>query len=119
MRCLKGCVDSVNFRTLDFGGAFFNRSYCVLCAPWVLRCRMFIFCVKEADWDMTAFVAYLGFQNSTPCLSTCAIHNVACKQHPCPSNARRWFRSGHFRLLGQEGGGVMGVSLDGGGGLSL
>ena len=24
-------VGSVNFRTADFGGAFFDRSYCVLC----------------------------------------------------------------------------------------
>ena len=42
---------SVNFRTVDFGGAFFNWSYfvrCVLFDTCVLRCMMFIFCVKEA-----------------------------------------------------------------------
>ena len=43
-------VDSVNFRTLNFGGA-----YCVLRVMFhilVLRCMMFIFCVKEADLGM-------------------------------------------------------------------
>ena len=54
-------VGSVNFRTVNvFGGALFNKSYCVLRVlsdTWVLRCRMFILCVKEADWGMMAFVA--------------------------------------------------------------
>ena len=54
---------SVNFRTVDFGGAFFNWSYCVqwvLSDTWILRCMMFIFCVKETDSGMMAFVAYLA-----------------------------------------------------------
>ena len=37
---------------------------CAMCAvlsgSLVLRCMMFIFCVKEADWGMIAFVAYLA-----------------------------------------------------------
>ena len=44
-------VGSVNFRTLDFGSAFINWSECVLCVlsdTLVLRCMMFMFCVKEA-----------------------------------------------------------------------
>ena len=54
-------VGSVNFRTVGFGGAFPNWSYCVPCVlsdTLVLRCRMFTFCVKEADWGMMAFVIY-------------------------------------------------------------
>ena len=74
-------IGSVNFCAVDFGSAFFNWSCCVICVlsdAWVLRCRMFIFCVKEADWGMMAFVAYLplGFQNSTPCVSACTMHSV-------------------------------------------
>ena len=41
------------FWTVDFGGAFFYWSYCVLCMlsdTLGLRCMMFIFCVKEADF---------------------------------------------------------------------
>ena len=56
-------VGSVNFRTADFGGAFFNWSHCVLCVlsdAWVLRCMTSTFCVKEADWGMVAFVAYFA-----------------------------------------------------------
>ena len=72
---------------------------CVLSDTLVLGCMMFIFCVKEADLGMMAFVAYfaLGFQNSTPCLSACTMHSVTRKQHPCPSNTRRWFR--HFLVI--------------------
>ena len=57
-------IDSVNLCTADFGGAFLNWSYCVpcvLCGTWVLRCMMFIGCVKEADWGMMAWVAYFAF----------------------------------------------------------
>ena len=42
---------------------FFNRSYCVvrvLCDTGGLRCTMFIFCVKEADGGMMAFVSYFA-----------------------------------------------------------
>ena len=45
------CVGSVNFYTVDFGGAFFNSFYCVPCLlpdTLVLRCMLFIFCVKAA-----------------------------------------------------------------------
>ena len=93
-------VGSVNFRTVDFGGAFFSWSYCVLCVlcTLVLRCTMFIFCFKEADWGMMALyhILPLGFQNNTPCLSACTIHSVMRKQHPCPSNTGRWFRQYMF-----------------------
>ena len=76
---------------------------CVLSENLVLRCMMFIFCVKEADLGMIALVAYLplGFQNSTPCLSACTMHSVTRKQQPCPSNI-----SGHLLLLGQGEGGL-------------
>ena len=55
-----GCCGGTNFRTVDFGGAFFNRSYCVRCVlsdTWLLRCMMFLFCVKETDLGMMAFAA--------------------------------------------------------------
>ena len=42
---------------------FFNWSYCVPCVlsdTWGLRCMMFMFCIKEADWGTTAFVPYLA-----------------------------------------------------------
>ena len=48
-------VGSVNFRTVDLGGAFFNWSHCALCVlsdSWVLGFMMFIFCVQGADWGM-------------------------------------------------------------------
>ena len=44
-------VGSVNFCTVDFGGAFFNSFYCVprvLPDTLVLRCTLFIFCAKAA-----------------------------------------------------------------------
>ena len=44
-------VGSVNFCTIDFGGAFFNSFYCVprvLPITLVLRCTLFIFCAKAA-----------------------------------------------------------------------
>ena len=50
-------VGSVNFRSVDFGGALFNWSHSVLCVlsdALVLRCTMFIFGVKEADLGMMA-----------------------------------------------------------------
>ena len=56
-------VGSVNFCTVDSGGTFFNWSYyvpCVLSNTLVLRCMMFIFCVKEADSGMMDFVAYFN-----------------------------------------------------------
>ena len=53
-------VGSINFRTVDFGGAFCNWSYCVLSDAWVLRCMMFIFGVKETDLGAMALVAYFA-----------------------------------------------------------
>ena len=53
-------VGSVNFCTVDFGGAFFNLFYdvpCVLRDTLVLRCTMFIFCVKAVLLAKRAFVA--------------------------------------------------------------
>ena len=53
-------VGSVNFCTVDFGGAFFNVFYCVPCVlpnTLVLRCMMFILCVKAALLAKRAFVA--------------------------------------------------------------
>ena len=44
-------VGSVNFCTVDFGSVFFNSFYrvpCVLPDTLVLRCTLFIFCVKAA-----------------------------------------------------------------------
>ena len=44
-------VGSVNFCTVDFGGAFFNSFYCVPCVlpnTLVLRCTLFVFRVKAA-----------------------------------------------------------------------
>ena len=56
-------IGSVNFRTMDFGGAFFNWSCCVLCVlsdTFVLRCILFMFCVRETDLGTMAFVAYFA-----------------------------------------------------------
>ena len=53
-------VGSVNFCTVDFGGAFFNWSYCVPCVlpdTLVLTCMIFIFCVRAALLAKRAFVA--------------------------------------------------------------
>ena len=47
-------------RSVDFGGAFFTPFYCVPCVlpdTLVLRCTMFIFCVKAALLAKRAFVA--------------------------------------------------------------
>ena len=77
-----------------FGGAVFNWSHCVLRVlsdTWALRCVMVMFCVKEADWGTMALVAYNAPWVSE-CLSACAMHSATRKQHPCPSNARHWFR---------------------------
>ena len=55
-------VGSINFRTVDISYAFFHCSYCVPCvlSTLLLRCMMFIFCIKEADLGMMAFVAYFA-----------------------------------------------------------
>ena len=48
---------------MDFGSAFFNWSYCVLCVlsdTLALRCMIFIFFVQEADLGMMAFVAHFA-----------------------------------------------------------
>ena len=53
-------VGSVNFFTVDVGGAFFNSFYCMPCVlpdTLVLRWTMFIFCVKAALLAKRAFVA--------------------------------------------------------------
>ena len=101
----------MKFRTVDFGGAFFNRYSCVLCVlsdTWGLRCMMFIFCAKEADWGMMAFVGYLAtwFSESYTCFR---MHRVTRKQHACPSNTRRWFRQFLVTYIAwTRGGGVSG-----------
>ena len=100
-------VGSVNFRAVDFGGAlfnWFNWFFCVLPVlsdTWGLRCTMFIFWVKEADWGMIAFspILPLGFQNLKPCVSACPTHSVAPGHHPCPGLVLSI--SGHLPLLGQ------------------
>ena len=56
-------VGSINFRTVDFGGAVFNWSYCVPRVPsdtLALRGVMVLFCVEAADRGMMAFVAYFA-----------------------------------------------------------
>ena len=57
-------VGSVNFCTIDFGGAFFNSLYCALCAmcadTLVLRCAMFTCRVKAALLAKRAFVAWFA-----------------------------------------------------------
>ena len=53
-------IGSVNFCTIDFGGAFFNSFYCVawvLSDTLVLRCTKFIFCVEAPLLAKRAFVA--------------------------------------------------------------
>ena len=80
----------------------------------VLRCTRFIFCVKEADLGLMALVHTLplGFQNNTPCLFAGTMHSVPRKEHPCPSNAGRWFRQFLviYRCLAAEGGGGGGAT---------
>ena len=67
--CVKATpgVGSVNFRTMDLGGAFFNWSYCllyVLSDTLGLRCMMFIFYFKKADLGTMALVAISFFSFS-------------------------------------------------------
>ena len=53
-------VGSLDFCTVDFGGAFFNWFYCVPCVlpdTLVLRSTKFIFCVRAALLAKRAFVA--------------------------------------------------------------
>ena len=74
-------VASVNFRTMDFGGAFFNWSHCVLCVlsdTWVLRCMMFIFCVKETNLGMMAFAAYFAPWVSEWYTMSCRMYHTQC-----------------------------------------
>ena len=87
-------VGSINFYTVDFGGAFFNWSYCVRCVlsnTLVLRCMVFCFVSRKLIWLCSIYLP-LGFQNSTPCVSACTVHSVARQQHPCPSvgPVNRW-----------------------------
>ena len=54
-------VSSVNFCTVDFGGAFFNWSYCVLCVlSNTFEMHDVIFCVKEADYGLVTLVAHFA-----------------------------------------------------------
>ena len=56
-------VGSVDFCTVDFGGAFFNWFYCVPCVlpdTLVLRSMKFIFCVKAALLAKRAFVSWFS-----------------------------------------------------------
>ena len=45
-------VSAVHFST--------GPTVCYVCCPIPLRCRMFMFCVKEADWGLRALGAYLA-----------------------------------------------------------
>ena len=74
---------SVNFRTLDFGGVFFNWSYCVL--VYCLICMMFIFCAKAADWGM-AFVAYFAPWFSGVFLPPVAVQRLSASCCSCSSS---------------------------------
>ena len=56
-------VGSVKFCTVNFGGVFFNSFYCVPCVlldTLVLRCTMFMFCVKAALLAKRAFLAWFA-----------------------------------------------------------
>ena len=48
---------------------------CVLSTTSALTCVMLMFCVKEADWDMMAFVAYFAI-STTVCTPNVQGHEV-------------------------------------------
>ena len=84
-------IGSVNFRTVDFADAFFNWSYCVLCVlsdTSVLRCMMFIFCVKAAELGMMALVAYFDPWVSEQYIIYFCMHNAQCDAQAMPLSKR-------------------------------
>ena len=92
-------VRSVNFRTVGFGGALFHWSCCVprvVCdAGGCGGAGMFTNGVQEPDWGMMGFGGMscpLDFRVVQYVTSRVPCHSVTRKQHPCPSNTRRWFR---------------------------
>ena len=101
---------SVNFRTVAFGAALFNRSYCVLRVlsnTWALSCRMFMFCVKEADWGMMAFVAYFVPWFSDQYTTSFRKHQAQGTAEATPWAKQHENISGDLPLLGQGEGVVV------------
>ena len=98
---------------MDFACALFNWSYCVLCLLsdiLVLRCMMFIVCVKEADLGMMAFVAYFALCFSEYYTMSFRMYHAQCK-HLSNTLIQATLGvvpsiSGHFPLLGQGGAGT-------------
>ena len=96
---------------------FATRSHCVprvLCDTWALRCMMFMFCVKAADWGMMALTARFVFsppffQNSASCLH---VYHASCGAEATPLSKQHSALvpsiSGHLPLLGQGEGGYKG-----------
>ena len=86
-------VGSVKLCTVDFGGAFFIWSCCVLRVlsdALALRCMMFIFCVKEADWGMMAFVPYFApWFSKQYTMSFCTYH-AQCNAEATPLSKQYW-----------------------------
>ena len=85
------------FRTVGFGGAFFNGSCCAPCVrsdAFGLRCGMFIVCVKGADWGAMAFCSVLCrlvFRTVHRVFPHVPCTVLTRKQRPWPSNTGRWF----------------------------
>ena len=83
--CLKMCVHSGSMgegRHL----ATVPQGVVGVCLPWGGAGQGGgVFCLKEADWGMMAYVSYFarGFQNSTPCLPARTMHSVTREKHPC------------------------------------
>ena len=90
-------VGFVNFCTIDFGGAFFISFYgvpCVLPGTLVLRSTKFIFlCQGSAvgQEGVCSVFCLLVFRMEHR-VYMCITQLAACKQRPCPSNTRGWFR---------------------------
>ena len=85
---------------------------CAMCATRVLRCMMFIFCVKEADLGMRAFVAYLAPWFSEWYTMSFRMYHAQCNASATPLCKQHYALvpsiSGHLLLLEQ---GVRGTRL--------
>ena len=72
---------------------------------------MFTNGVQEPDWGMMGFGGMscpLDFRVVQYVTSRVPCHSVTRKQHPCPSNTRRWFRQLPVTYRCSDGGGGRG-----------
>ena len=105
-------VGSVNYCTVDFGGALFHSFHRVPCVPpdpLVLRCTLFMFCVKAALLAKRAFVVcFASWFSEQYTMSTRVSRKLQCVSHTLvQTTLRRWCRQCLviYRCLDKGGGG--------------